>query len=416
MPEPTVVSSFLWNLSDSVVFDAKFVTSAVVGVLGTAVTVQRNLSEISEGRSSAARKLENQRVAELLDMVAKVPPGDSFSGCRKELELQIAQSVRKLDALRAKESRQAEGPNRGLTLMQRLFVLFPPHDPSLWVIHALAYAFMAGGPVLILMLVLFGRADDAASIGDITIMVVFGSLAFRAWALAERKWAMQSLKSADGTGQGMQLESGPLQALFVLRKSVSWRMLVAQICMWTCLFCAVESLEDIFLSALDAHRPTTQGKQPGESTTPANTSTPAPKVESPEDPAKQAREEAECGLLLFLSSLVGAVTCRAWAAGEWMYEPPSPRLAFTKAIFPLPKLDTAKAWLLITSYVAAIAVLIMSVVAWSLVFKDLLDQAEFVFVSLAACVAYNRLLRFLGCVADCSKENKSAVLVQSAAA
>ena len=390
MSEPTLVSSTLWNWGNSVVFDAKFITSAVVGALGTAVSVQRNLSEIT-GHSTLARKLENKKVAELLDMLAKVPPGDSFSACRKELELQIAQSLSQLDALRANESKLAEGPNHGLTLLQRLFVLFPPPDPSIWVIHALAYTFIAGGPLVILMLVLFG-IGGAGSIGDVMVMVVFGSFAFRAWALAERKWAMESPKRADGSDPSMQAESGPPQVLFVLRKSRGWRMLVAQICMWTCLFCAVESLEDIFLSALDANRAATRVQQ------------------------TEARYAATSGLLLFLASLLGAGICRAWAAAEWRHGSPSSHPAFTKAIFPVPKQGTWKARFLITSYVAAMAALIVSIVKWSLIFKDSLDRVEFAFVLLAVCIACNRLLSFLEYVADNSTENKSAALAQSAAA
>jgi hypothetical protein len=61
------------------------------------------------------------------------------------------------------------------------------------------------------------------------------------------------------------------------------------------------------------------------------------------------------------------------------------------------------------------AVLIVSVLTWSLIFKDPLDRAEFAFVSLAACIACNRLLSFRGYVADNSKDNKSAALAQSAA-
>ncbi len=364
MSEPTLLSSVFWNWGTGIVTHAKFITSAVVGILGTAVTVQRNLSEISEGRSTPARKLENKKVAELLGILAKVPPGDSFSACRKELELQLAQSLSELEALRAKESKLAEGPNHGLTLMQR---------------------------------------------------VVFGGLAFRAWALAERKWAMESLKRANGSDQRMQSESGPFQALFVLRKSRGWRMLVAQICMWTCLFCAMESLEDIFLSALDASMVATQVEQAGKATL-ANTSSPEPKREPTEVPnaAKEAREAAKSGLLLLLTSLLGAVICRAWAAVEWLHGSPSPHPTFAKAIFPVLKLGTSKAWLLTTSYVAALAMLITSVLTWSLIFKDPLDRAEFAFVSLAACIACNRLLSFLGYVTDNSKENKSAALAQSA--
>lgn len=388
MSEPTLFSSTFQNWGNGVFFEAKFITSAVVAALGTAVTVQHNLREISD--HSSTRKLENQKVAELLDMLAKVPPGDSFSACRKELERQIAQSISELEALREKESMRAEGPNHGLTLMQRLFVLFPPQAPGNWIIHALAYAFMAGGPLVILMLVLFG-IGDAATVSDVMVMVVFGGLAFRAWALAERKWAIESLKQADGSHNRI-LADGPLKVLFVLRKSRGWTMLVAQICMWTCLFCAVESLEDIVVSGLDANKAATQVKQ------------------------IQARSDFRSGLLLFLTSLLGAGICRAWTAAEWRHGSPTSDPGFSKAIFPVPKRRTWKARLLVTSYVAAVAVLIVSVVKWSLIFNDPLDGAELAFVLLAVCVACNRLLSFLEHVADDSRENKSDALRQSVAA
>jgi len=79
----------------------------------------------------------------------------------------------------------------------------------------------------------------------------------------------------------------------------------------------------------------------------------------------------------------------------------------------MPKLSTSKAWLLIGSYVAAMAALIVSVVAWPLIFSDSLDRWEFVFVSLVACVASNRLLHFLGQPA-CSERDRPPVLARSA--
>jgi hypothetical protein len=405
MSEPSVLSSFLLDRGSGIVIDAKFITSAVVGALGTAVTVQHNLSEIRAAHSTSARNLENKKVAELLDLLAKVPPGDSFSPCRRELELQISLSLRELDALRAKESSLAERPNHSLTLTQRLFVLFPPNDPSAWIIHALAYLFIVGGPLLVLMLVLFRIRTDIVS--DVVVSVVFGGIAFRAWALAERKWAMESLKRADGLDQRMQTESGLFQILFVLRKSRSWRMLVAQICMWTCLFCAVESLEDIFFRALDANAGK-QGEQ-NRQTTPANSST--QKSKPPEDPAREAKK----ALLLLLTSLLSAGICRAWAAAEW-HGSSSPHPAFARALFPALKLGTPKVWLLVASFVAAIEALIVSVRTWLWLFQDPLDRVEFAFVSLAACIACNRLLSFLGYAADNAQENKSAALVRSAAA
>jgi len=89
-----------------------------------------------------------------------------------------------LDALRARESKLADGPNHDLTVVQRLFVLFLPHNLRHWIIHALAYAFMGGGPLVVLMLALFGIGAD--TISDVMVMVVFGGLVFRAWALAEK--------------------------------------------------------------------------------------------------------------------------------------------------------------------------------------------------------------------------------------
>ena len=413
MSQPTLISSFLWSWGNSVIFDAKFITSAVVGALGTAVTVQRSLNEIKEGHSTSARQLENKRVAELVDMLAKVPSGEAFSAWRKELELQITQSLRELDALRAKESRLAEEANRDLTLMQRLFVLFPPQDPNIWIIHALAYAFIAAGPLVVLMLVLFG-IGDAGTIGDVMVMVVFGGLAFRAWALAERRWAMEPLKRANGSDQRIPTASRPLQTLFVLRKSRGWRMLVAQVCMWTCLFCAVESLEDIFLDALDACKGATHAEKT-EPVTLASANSPESKSQPGRTPgvAEEARDDAKSAFLLLLTSLVSAGISRAWAAAEWRHGTPLTCPAFPQSIFPMPKPSTSKAWILMGSYVAAIATLIVSVVEWPLLFNDSLDRWEFLFVSLVACLASNRLLHFLGQPGS-SKHDRPDVLAQSA--
>lgn len=177
-------------------------------------------------------------------------------------------------------------------------------------------------------------------------------------------------------------------------------MLVAQICMWTCVFCAVESLEDIFLAALDVNKAQVEQTE---------------KASVVPDAAKNARDAAKSGLLLLLASLLGAGICRAWAAAEWRHGL-RPRLRFTKAIFPVPKLGSSKAWFLTTGYFTAVTVLILSIVTWSRIFDDPLDRVEFAFVSLAACIACNRLLNFLAYVADHSKENKSAALAQSVAA
>src|SRR5437763_6770647 len=128
MPDLTLISMWLGDWATSgVVIDAKFITSVVVGAVGTAATVLGNLREINQDRSKRAiEKLETAKVAGLLDLLAKLPPGDSFSACKRELELQLTNSLSKLDALRAKETKLAQNPNHDLTFWQRLFVLFPP--------------------------------------------------------------------------------------------------------------------------------------------------------------------------------------------------------------------------------------------------------------------------------------------------
>jgi len=423
MPQPTLISSFFWHgaefstQANGVIFGAKFLTSAVVGALGVAVTLQRDMSVLFAGRTKRAReKLETTKIAELLNLLAKVPPGDSLSDCRKELELQLAQSVSELDELRAKASKLAQAPNRDLTVWQRLFVWFAPSGLRAWIIHALAHLFMTVGPLVILMLLLF-RLGGAGRIGDVTVMIVFGAFAFRVWALAERKWAMESTKGEGGALHGTQADSGPLQVVFVLRKPIGWRMLVAQICMWTCLFCALESLEDIFLSGIDASRAATHVEQ----TERAKRADPdglesGRQLLAAQDEAKGARDDAKRGLLLLATSLLGAAMCRAWAAAEWLHPSAPSHPAFTHAILPFPQPATPKAGLLVATHVGALALLIVSLAAWSRIFNDSLDRVEFAFVLLAACVACNRLLSFSRWVAASSVKKRSPTVAHPAAA
>jgi hypothetical protein len=390
--EMTLIFSRLWDWANGVVVEAKFITSVVVGAAGTAATLLQNLGEIRRDRSNqAVEKLETAKVAELLDLLPKLPPGDSFSACKRELELQLANSLNKLEALRAKVSKRAQDPNHGLTLWRRLFILFPPAARPAWIIHALAYLFMAGGPLLVLLLILF-RIGDAGTVGDVVVLIVFGSLGFRAWALAERRWAMQSHKLVGKLANPVPVESGPLTTMLVLRKSISWKMLAAQICMWVCVFCAVESLEDIFLAGIDASKSSNISQ------------------------VEKAKHDAKDGLLLLLASLLAASICRAWASAEWKYGSPSPNTAFAKAIFPVSKPVAMKSWLLAAGYIGAIALLMVSVAAWSRIFEDSIDRAEFAYVWLAASVACNRLLKLRAQPANHSRKDESPELSESAAA
>src|SRR5689334_1094310 len=412
MLDLTLISSFF--RADGVVTDAKFITSVVVAAVGTAAAVLRNLSEISQDRSKIGKeKLETARVAELLDLLAKVPAGDPGSACKKELELQLAHSLCALDAYRARRTKLARAPNRDLTVWQRLFISFPPCVRRAWVIHGLAYLFMVGGPLAIVMLILFG-VDDAGLLGDVTVLIVFGSLAFRAWALAERKWAMEPAKPVPELIEPAQIESGPLAAIFALRKPTDWKMLAAQICMWTCLFCAMESLEDIFLGGMDANqaRHANTTKAEGEEANAVNLGT--RKIEK--SALAKAQDDAKAGLLLFLASLLGAGICKAWAGAEWQSGSTLPVITFAKAVLPMPKLATPKTWFLTVGFVAATALLIVSVVTWSHIFVDLVDRMEFTFVWLTACTACNRLLNLHLYNARQPKETQSAASSESVAA
>jgi hypothetical protein len=414
MLDLTLISSFFWGGVNGVITDAKFIASVGVAAVGTAATVLRNLAEIRQDRSKLGRaKLETARVAELLDLLAKVPAGDPGSACKKELELQLAHSLCALDAYRAKRTKLARAPNHDLTVWQRLFISFPPCVRRAWVIHGLAYLFMVGGPLAIVMLILFG-VDDAGLLGDVTVLIVFGSLAFRAWALAERKWAMEPAKPVPELIEPAQIESGPLATIFVLRKPTGWKMLAAQICMWTCLFCAMESLEDIFLAGMDANQATHADttKAQGEK---ANAVNPGSRQIEKSALAK-AQDDAKAGLLLFLASLLGAGICKAWAGAEWQSGSTLPAITFAKAILPMPKLATPKAWFLTAGFVAATASLIVSVVAWFRIFDDLIDRIEFTFVWLTACTACNRLLNLHLYNARHSKGTQSAASSESVAA
>ncbi|HWZ44426.1 MAG TPA: hypothetical protein VNW97_13190 [Candidatus Saccharimonadales bacterium] len=413
MPELTIISLSIWNLANAIDLDAKSITSVVVGAIGTAAALMRNLSEIIEDRSKiATEKVETARVAAVLDLLAKLPAGDAFSACRKELELQLAHTLRKLDALRERALKRAQSPNRDLTLFQRLFVFFPPVSRRICVLQGLTYVFLAGGPLTVLMLVLF-RIVNSATVGDIVILIVFGSLAFRTWALAERKWAMQSGKPADVQVERSQAEVAPLATLFALRQSVGWKMLAAQVCMWACMFCAVESLEDIFLAGLDAREAAThtdraeadmeKAKLSNRGIQQAQAGLRKARVEE-----NTARRNARGGVLLLLIALFGVGICRAWACSELLRRSASTPIALAKAILPAWKPTTVKAWLLTAGYVTSIALLIVSLLSWPWIFDDLIDRIEFTFVWVAACVAFNRLLSSRALTTDSFREEDSS--------
>jgi hypothetical protein len=360
-----------------IAFNAKFLTSFIVGAIGTAAAIVRNISEINEDRSKITiERTETTKLAALLDLLVRMPTGDAYVACKQELESQVAHCVSRLNAVRLKALKRALAPNRDLTFLQRMFVCFPPATKHGWIIHFLAYLFLAGGPFTILMLVLF--RSDPGTIGDVSMLILFGTMAFRQWALAERKWTTGCAEKQAGNPSQSQTPS--LSRLIVLRKPSGRKMLVAQICMWACIFCAAESLEDILLAGFETYSATNMQK-------------PKASIEA----GRQAMSprnllaDTKGGFLLLLISLLNAGLCRAWAFAEWLRGVRSEASCGKAEVHRLQP-TSAKTWLLVIGYGAAIALFINSIVSGPRIFSDLIDRIEIVFLGLAACVAFHRLL------------------------
>src|SRR6267154_467986 len=136
MPDVNPLSS-VWDLAKAILSDGKLITSAVVAAVGTAASVTGSLNSITQDRSLPGKvKLKTARVGELIEMFKKLPPDEIFAACRKELESQINDTLRELDALRKRASRSDGNPDDDLTLVQRLFLLFPPLDQGGWILHS----------------------------------------------------------------------------------------------------------------------------------------------------------------------------------------------------------------------------------------------------------------------------------------
>lgn len=164
-----VNSLFLGSLTNAIAVDAKLLVSVFAGAIGIAAAVTRNISEIREDRSKrATEEVETARVAALVDVLVKLPQDDSSAACKKELERQLDHCVSKLSAARTKALNRARMSNRDLTFLQRVFVLFPPNSRIAWIIQGLAYLFMAGGPLAVLLLVFF-RIGDSGTVSDVVV-------------------------------------------------------------------------------------------------------------------------------------------------------------------------------------------------------------------------------------------------------
>lgn len=267
-------------LASAVPKDWRVICSAVAGGLGTVATVIKNVSSFVEAQSLDKKlKDEEARAMETFELLKKLDgnEGEQCRAIRSHLEITLEASISRWNELsrEASETRK-RNPNHDLSLLQRLFLLFRPVGELEYSIHALAYLFMFAGPLLIAVMVFLfehGYVHDNDTVADVIVLVCYGALVFRGWALAERRWRREHGPTA-----------GLLGKVFLLIKPVNAQMRLAQISVWCCLFWVVESMEDVIFHAVQTRLH--HGFVPQE-------------------------------LFSFLLAVVGTLLCRTWIAEEW---------------------------------------------------------------------------------------------------
>jgi len=258
------------------------ILSMIVAAAGASATLASNWNSLTESRTLRAQiKSKTERVEELVDLLNKLPEKPQFVLSREKVAREIDCTLSELNLLTEKDLRKQETAKGELTFSQRTFILFPPAGSSAWIIHFFAYLFMFGGPTAILLAALFGGKDRSSIVSDLVILVVFGALAFRGWALASRRWNVSGPAGADSPA-----EETLACKLFVMRRPRHARMLVAQIFLWISVFCVLESLEDLILEGMEG---------------------------------KGWTHGATAALCLFVTAGVVTVLCQAWANSEWCH-------------------------------------------------------------------------------------------------
>jgi hypothetical protein len=226
--------------------------------------------------------------------------------------------------------------------------------------------------VLVLLVALFGGQNQpstspspsiSSTVSDLVILVVFGALAFRGWALAQRKWALDdSGAPVDCKQPGDSLACG----LFVMRKPLNGRMLVGQVSLWISIFCMLESLEDLIFVGMERNGWTSN---------------------------------ASAAFSLFSAAFAVAMLCRAWANAEWCH---ASRFAERPDFMAMSKDFLARHAILVAGCLAAL----LGLVSWkwntvtgtskaALVFwGDNFDRAEASFLLLASGLALLHWISF----------------------
>jgi hypothetical protein len=275
----------LSQLLAAMIPDAKSAVSLVVALGGACATLAGNWQAITEGHTLRTKiKSKSERVKELVALLNEVKDTPEFKECRDRLHAELKATLAELDDLRERASSERNPQKNELTVPQRLFIFFPPRGPHAWIIHLFAYAFMFGGPLAILLAGLFcGKGEDRSSaVSDLVILTVFGAMAFRSWALSQRRWEM----AAPGDPVDCMQPGDSGCDLFVMRRPANRYMLAAQIALWVSIFCILESMEDLIFEGLEQHKWT---------------------------------DKASAALCLFMVALAVSLLCRAWADAEWRY-------------------------------------------------------------------------------------------------
>jgi hypothetical protein len=225
-----------------------------------------SLFEVAGKRSLLARvDAETTRAKEVNDLLAGLKGNNASERLRSQLQREQESIALRLRTLNLRVARHQRDPNYELTFWRNLFLWFPQDTDLAAKLRAFAYICPVAG-VTAIMLVGFlatwmSREDRLHVCTDVALLAIFGTIAVRAWALFTRKWAHPYRPS-------------PIAAL---NQPVNWQMFVAQFCLWSCLFSAIESLEDVVGNIGDA----------------------------------------KISLARFLLSLWGTTACLAWAKAEY---------------------------------------------------------------------------------------------------
>jgi len=355
--------------------DARFVTSAAVTMVGTLATLRKNVSDLAERKTLRSKKEKEQALlAHLVDLRRKLDgfESDPYAAVRRQADSEVNESSQRLSSLITKELELSSDPNSKLSLAQRLFLLFRPVGLRAEIIHSFAYFFMFVMPLLILVLAVWSPLQPD-TYADLIVLTTFAVLGFRAWALAERRWAA-----------GLETKPRAVTTLFLLNKPVNNGMRVAQISLWINLLCAVESLEDIFFQLAPIIRGHTSGYWPFGPTA------------------------------LFAIFLWGATVCRAWGAAELSRQCQNQVQHSWTMLFPWQRKAPHQVWLLRIVYLTALLFpLLLLLKGDQLFFHDHLDRIELAFVWIASSVAANRWLNVLSFQSVPECEAPSTISVRS---